>query len=90
MTHGGEVGNVPEGVGGNFEQNPEGGTASVARKGDSAKSGYLTFDPDGISTINWRTIYQESESKSLLEVKQIKVQRQSYKCLKRPDQIISK
>ena len=52
MAHEGEVGHVPEGGGRNFEQDPEGVTASVDRKGDPTKSGYLTFDPGGMSTIN--------------------------------------
>ena len=49
----GEVEHAPEGGGRNFEQYPEGGTDSVTRKVDPAKSGYLTFDPGGMSTINW-------------------------------------
>ena len=34
----------------------------MARKGYSIKSRYLTFDPDGISVINRRILYQDSES----------------------------
>ena len=47
----GEVGHLPEGCGGNFEQDIEGGTVSVAREGDPKNSGYLTFEPDGMTTI---------------------------------------
>ena len=59
VSHKREARNSPEGDGGNFGQNPEGGTASVYRKLYTTKSGYLTFDPCGMSTINWRTLYQE-------------------------------
>ena len=51
-----------EGGGGKFGQNHEVGTKSVACEGDPTKSGYLTFDPVGISIINWRTVYQDSGS----------------------------
>ena len=50
----GEVIHIPEGGGRKFGPDPERGTASVACYGDPKKSGYLTFDPGGISTINWR------------------------------------
>ena len=50
----GEVRHVPEGGGGNLVEDPEGGTASVASDGEPTKSGYLTFDPVEMSTINWR------------------------------------
>ena len=49
----GELLNSPEVSEGNLKPYPKGGTASVARKGDPTKSNYLTFDPDGVSTINW-------------------------------------
>ena len=58
----GEVIHIPEGGGVKFGQNHQGGTASVAHEGDPTKSGYLTFDPGGMSTINWGVLYQESES----------------------------
>ena len=50
----GELGRIPEGDGGNFEQDPKGGTTSVSRKGDPSKSLYLTFDLYRMSKINWR------------------------------------
>ena len=49
-----EIMHTPEVVGGNFEQYYEGVATSVARKGDPTKTGCLTFDPGGMSTINWR------------------------------------
>ena len=49
-----ELGYVPEVGGGNFEQDTEGGTASVAHEGYPTKSGYLNFVPGGISKTNWR------------------------------------
>ena len=49
-----EVSHIPEGGGGNFVQDPEVGTTGVACEGETTKSGYLTFEPGGISTINWR------------------------------------
>ena len=52
VAHNVEVRHVPEGGGGNFEKYPKGVTASVAREGDPTKSGYLNFDPGGMSTIN--------------------------------------
>ena len=51
-----EVGHDPEGGGRNFDQDPEGVTASVSRKGYPTKSGYLTFDAGGMYTINWKPI----------------------------------
>ena len=45
-----------------FEQYPEGGTVSVSRKGDPTKSGYLTFDLGGMSTINFSILDQDSDS----------------------------
>ena len=63
MSCKGELGNVPDRGGGTFEQYPEGGTVSVAHKGDLTKSVYLNFDPSGMSTINWSKIDQESGSK---------------------------
>ena len=63
VDRGGELRHVSEGGGGNFGQDPEGGTSSVALEGELTKSGYLTFDPYGISTINWSpTGVQVSES----------------------------
>ena len=49
-----EVGLIPEGGGGIFEQYYEGGTVIMAHKGYTTKSGYITFDPGVISTIKWR------------------------------------
>ena len=49
----GEVRHVSEGGDGNFGRYPEGGTASVAREEYTIKYGYLTFEPGGMSTINW-------------------------------------
>ena len=43
-----QPGNVPKGVGGNFPQDPAGGTTTVDHKGDTTKIGYLTFDPGGL------------------------------------------
>ena len=37
-------------------------TTSENRNGEPTKSGYLTFDPGGMSKINWRELYQQSES----------------------------
>ena len=34
----------------------------MTRKGDPTKSGYLTFEPGGLSIINWRALDQESDS----------------------------
>ena len=34
----------------------------MACEGDPTKSGYLPFDPGGLSTINGGTLYQDSES----------------------------
>ena len=53
VAHKGEVIQIPEGGGVKFGQNHQGGTASVAHEGDPTNSGYLNFDPGGISTINW-------------------------------------
>ena len=73
---------IPEVGGRHFGQYPERGTASVAREGEPTKSGNLTFEPGGMSTINWRTLDQESYSnkasrgetnkitKSILEITQ--------------------
>ena len=58
----GEVRHIPEGSGGNFLQYPKGGTASVACEGDPTKSGHIKFYPLGMSTLNWSTLDQESES----------------------------
>ena len=59
----GERGHDPEGGYGNIEKYPEWVTTSVTCKGDTTKSGYLTFDPGGISTIYLRPTWgQVSES----------------------------
>ena len=50
----GEVRHIPEGGGRHFGQDPELDTASVACEGEITNSGYLTFGPGGISTINRR------------------------------------
>ena len=50
---GGELGQASEGSEVNPKTYPEGGTASVACKGDPNKSGYLNFDPGDIFTIRW-------------------------------------
>ena len=50
----GEVRHVQEGGGRNLGKYTDGGTASVASEGEPTKSGYLTFDPVEMSTINWR------------------------------------
>ena len=50
-----KVGYVSEGGSGNFEQDPAGGTGSMTRKRGKTKSGYLTFNPGGMSIISWRT-----------------------------------
>ena len=54
MDHKGELGHVPEGGGGNIEQDTAGGTISVAYKEYPTKSGHFTFDTVGFSIINWR------------------------------------
>ena len=38
----------------------------MACKGDTTKSRHLAFDPGGMSTINWRILYQDSESNKAL------------------------
>ena len=50
----GEVRHVPYGGSGNFGQYIEGGTTSMDCEVDPNNSGYFTFDPGGMSTINWR------------------------------------
>ena len=57
-----KVRHVPETGGRKFGQYPECGTPSVACEGEPTKSGYLNFDPGEMSTINWRKLYQESDS----------------------------
>ena len=47
-----ELGHSPEVSEGNLKKYPEEGTASVAREGEPTKSGYLTFHPSGMPTIN--------------------------------------
>ena len=54
MARQGEVGHVLEVGGGKFEKYHEGGTASVSHELYPTKSGYITFDPVGVFTINWR------------------------------------
>ena len=49
----GELGQAPDISEGNLKPYLEEVTASVAREGQPTKSGYLTFDSGGISTINW-------------------------------------
>ena len=49
----GELGQALEESEGNIKPYPEGGTASVSRKGYAIKSGYLTFYPGSVSTMNW-------------------------------------
>ena len=53
---------IPKRGGGNIRKYLEVGTASVDLKVDTTKSGYITFDPGGMSTIDYRALYQESES----------------------------
>ena len=38
----------------------------MAHEGESIKSDYLTFDPGGMSTINWRPTGGEVSEKSIL------------------------
>ena len=45
----------------------------MSRKGDPTKSVYLIFFPGGISTINYRTLYQESESNKAFIVETNKI-----------------
>ena len=58
VVHEKEERHVPEGGGGNFGKYPEGGTVIMASEGYPTKSGYLTFDPGGMSTINRRILDQ--------------------------------
>ena len=85
-----EVRHITEGCGENFLKDPEVGTASLTRNGNSTKSFYLTFDPGGMYTINWKTLYQELESNKAYRGETKKVQRKSYKHLKIPAQILAK
>ena len=48
----GEPGQAPEGTEEDLKPDPEGGTTSVAHEGERTMSGYPTFDPSWISTIN--------------------------------------
>ena len=58
-----EVRHVPEGGGGNFVQDTEGGTTSVACEEETPISGCLTFDPGGMPKITWSSkLVQVSES----------------------------
>ena len=57
---------------------------------DPTMSWYLTSDPGGMSTINWRKLDQGSESNKASIGETNKVQTRSYKYLKRPVQIIAK
>ena len=66
VYHKGELGNVPEGGGRYFEQDPEGGTTSVALKDDTTKSGYLILYPGGLYKINWKPLDKKSESNKAL------------------------
>ena len=59
LTCEGESGQAPEGSEGKLKPDLEGGTVRVAREGEPTKSGNLTFEPGGMSTINWRTLDQE-------------------------------
>ena len=52
----GESGQAPDDSEGNLKPDPEGGTESVAREGDTTKSEFLTYDPSGMSTINCHCI----------------------------------
>ena len=54
MDHEGEVRQFPEVGGGNFGRYPKVFTTIVTLKGEPTKSGYLTFDPGGMFTINMR------------------------------------
>ena len=85
-----EVGKVPEGSGGNFTPDPAGWIASVSCNVDTKRSWYLTFDPGGMSTMNLKILYQDSESNKAPRGEPKKLQRQSYKRLKRPNHMISK
>ena len=58
LTCEGESGQAPEGSEGKLKPDLEGGTVRVAREGEPTKSGYLNFDPSGMSIINWRKLYQ--------------------------------
>ena len=72
-----------------YTPDPEGGTASVSHEVDTNKLGCITFGPGGMYTINWGTLDQESESNKSPTCETNKVQRKPYKCLNRPDHIIS-
>ena len=48
MAREGELGHIPVGCVVNFEKNPEGGTESVACKGELAKSSYIRLEPGGL------------------------------------------
>ena len=52
MAREGELRHIPEEGGKHFGQDPEGGTASVAREREPTKSGYLNFDPGEMYTSN--------------------------------------
>ena len=52
---------IPEVGDGNFGKDPEGVTTRVDHEAEPTKSGYLTFYSDGISTLNRRKLYQESD-----------------------------
>ena len=54
MDFEGEVGHAPEGYGGNFTSGPVVDIANVDRVRDPTKSGYLSFEPGGVFTINWK------------------------------------
>ena len=67
-----EVGHVPEGCGRKFTPYTVGSNTSMPCKGDQIKSVYLTFDPGGLSTINWRSTgvsgsYKKNQVKEIIE-----------------------
>ena len=64
MNYEGEVRHVQEGGGSYFGQAYEGVTTIMYHKEETTKSGYLTFDPGGMYTINWKTpVFQVSSSR---------------------------
>ena len=69
MARKGEFRHVPEGRGGNFEQDPKVGNASVDRKVRYHRVRVPHFDPGGIPTINRMPaeVQQEAKSHNLTE-----------------------
>ena len=57
-----KVGPIPEVYGTNFTLDTAQGTASMSYNVEPTKSGYITFDSGGITTINSMILYQESDS----------------------------